>query len=143
MSKRLMITLLALAPSAVFSAAHAADLTIWIEGVRSAAGTVDIALFARGTRFPDPASAHKLQRVTARRGTVTASFSGLASGQYAVALFHDENGNRKLDTNLLGVPKEGVGFSNNVRAVLGPPSFAQTQFPVGQSAVTQSIRLRY
>ncbi len=52
-----------------------------------------------------------------------AEFSLPGSGFYAVKVFHDENNNQKLDTNLVGFPKEKWGVSNNVKAKLGPPVF--------------------
>jgi uncharacterized protein (DUF2141 family) len=53
--------------------------------------------------------------------------TNLDPGQYAIILFHDENGNGKLDRNALGVPTEPYGFSNNVRGFLGPqPSKKQS-----------------
>ena len=61
-------------------------------------------------------------------------FSGIGPGTYAVAVFHDENSNGKLDTNFLGIPREGVGASNGARGHLGPPKFdaATFRFPGGR-----------
>ena len=55
--------------------------------------------------------------------TCIIKFSDLKPGNYAVRYFHDENLSQKLETNALGKPKEGYGFSNNAAGVLGPPSF--------------------
>lgn len=52
----------------------------------------------------------------------------LNPGKYAFRYFHDENKNKKLDTNLLGIPREGFGFSNNAKGKFGPPSFKQMIF---------------
>ena len=49
--------------------------------------------------------------------------TNLDPGRYAIILFHDENGNGKLDKNALGVPTEPYGFSNNVPGFLGPPAY--------------------
>ena len=69
-------------------------------------------------------------------------FGDLPSGDYAVALFHDENGNGKLDTRF-GIPREGVGFSNNPRLFFGPPRFAAASFEVTNLAVDEQVRLKY
>lgn len=53
---------------------------------------------------------------------------GLMPGEYALRLFHDENGNGKLDTNMLGIPTEGYAFSNNVYGSFGPPAFERQLF---------------
>ena len=51
------------------------------------------------------------------------SFDSISAGKYAIQFFHDENENQKMDFNLIGIPKEKFGSSNNVKPVLGPPKF--------------------
>jgi uncharacterized protein (DUF2141 family) len=60
----------------------------------------------------------------------TISFSDLAPGQYAIRYYHDENLNGKMDTNFVGKPTEGYGFSNNVIGKMGPPPFEKWLFEV-------------
>jgi uncharacterized protein (DUF2141 family) len=55
-------------------------------------------------------------------------FLGVAPGTYAVSVFHDENSNGKLDTNFMGIPREGVGASNDAKGHLGPPKFDAASF---------------
>lgn len=64
-------------------------------------------------------------------------------GRYAVSLYLDENGNHKLDTNWLGLPKEAVGVSNNPRNRIGPPHFEDAVFVHGSTPQTISITLVY
>ena len=52
----------------------------------------------------------------------------IAGGRYAVRLFHDENNNQKMDTNFMGIPKEGYAFSNNAKGTFGPPAHEKTLF---------------
>ena len=65
----------------------------------------------------------------------------LPDGSYAIALFMDLNGNKKIDKNFLGIPKEQYGFSNNAMGTLSAPTFAQAQFTLAGSAV-QNINLK-
>ena len=51
------------------------------------------------------------------------SFDSISPGKYAIQFFHDENENQKMDFNLIGIPKEKFGSSNNVKPLLGPPKF--------------------
>lgn len=53
---------------------------------------------------------------------------GLPAGTYAISLFQDENGNGILDTAVLGIPTEKYGFNNDVRGVMGPPSYDKCSF---------------
>ena len=55
---------------------------------------------------------------------------------------HDENRNGKLDTNFLGIPKEGVGASNNPKSRFGPPSFEESMFVLDCPELSKEIRLR-
>ena len=56
------------------------------------------------------------------------SFDSISLGKYAIQFFHDENENQKMDFNLIGIPKEKFGSSNNVKPVLGPPKFEKMLF---------------
>ena len=64
----------------------------------------------------------------------------LASGTYAIGIFHDVNLSNKMDNNFFGVPKEQYGFSNNARAFFGPPNFEDAAFKLNNST-SQSIDL--
>ena len=65
----------------------------------------------------------------------------LAQGDYAISVFLDENRNNKLDTNILGIPKELFGFSNNPRILTGPPSFQESEITIDGSNKAFKIKL--
>ncbi len=103
--------------------------------MRNAKGQVLCALFSSPVGFPknsDKAAAHAKSEIS--HGRAVCQFSGITAGTYAVSVFHDENSNGKLDTNILGIPREGVGASNNAKGRFGPPKFdaASFQFPGGR-----------
>ena len=56
------------------------------------------------------------------------TINDLKPRKYAFKYFHDENNNKELDTNIIGIPKEGYGFSNNAKKNFGPPDFKDTIF---------------
>ena len=58
------------------------------------------------------------------------SIPDLKPGKYAVRYYHDENLNGKMDTNLIGKPTEGYGFSNNVIGKFSPPPFEKWLFEI-------------
>lgn len=60
------------------------------------------------------------------------TISGLQPGKYSFKYIHDENNNRELDTNWIGVPTEGLGFSNNAKVRFGPPAFEDTVFELNK-----------
>ena len=60
-------------------------------------------------------------------------FDNMKPGKYAFNYIHDENKNKKLDTKMLFIPKEGFGYSNNVDAKFGPPKFEKWLFDVNEN----------
>ena len=66
--------------------------------------------------------------IKVRHTQARCDFADIPPGTYALAVIHDENSNGKLDTNWLGIPTEGYGFSNDAKALLGAPSFAAASF---------------
>ena len=71
------------------------------------------------------------------------TFTNLKPGTYAAAAFHDENSDKKINSNLLGIPKEGIGVSNNVKGRFGPPKFDDAKFTFSQPTQTITIALTY
>ena len=60
------------------------------------------------------------------------SFDSISPGKYAIQFFHDENENQKMDFNLIGIPKEKFGSSNDVKPIFGPPKFEKMLFDIYQ-----------
>ena len=112
------------------SQATAATLTVKIAGITEAVGSIGVQLVASADAYNGKAkpSAAQKQAVTST-DPITMTFADLAPGTYAVLVMHDENGNGKLDSNMLGIPKEGYGFSNNPN-VMRKPNFDETKFVV-------------
>ena len=113
----------------------AADLTVVVTGLRSETGIVRVALFDSEPGFPiDTSRAVALQQmdlsVTPTNHPRAVVFKNLPEKTYAVSVFHDEDSDGKLKTNWLGMPREGVGSSNNAKGRIGPPRFAAAAFPL-------------
>lgn len=124
------------------AAAPTVSLEIDVQKLRSQKGLLRICLTARPQSFPDCKNdAQALTRSVPASQTVV-TFDGLAPGSYAAAIIHDENGNGKLDT-LMGIPREGFGFSRNPAIGFGPPRFDAARFAVGGEAAPQAVRMRY
>lgn len=122
----LILALAAFAPSA-----FAADLKIQIDGLRSASGTVLLDLHNDSSAFPrEAAKAVRQVRIKVSGPSVSTTVKNLPNGVYAFTFLHDENGNGRLDTNGLGIPTEGVGFSNDPTIGLSAPSFQRCSFSI-------------
>ena len=115
-----------------------------VDGLRSDRGQVLCALFSSPAGFPkkaDRAVAHAKSGISGRHATC--EFEGVPSGIYAVAVFHDENSNGKLDTNFMGIPREGVGASNNAKGRFGPPKFSAAAFQHSAERTDLKISIKY
>ena len=121
--------------------AEGSVLEITITGIHSAAGHVLVAVCDKAT-FLQETCRYK-GSVPATVGTVTVRIAGIPPGTYAAQAYADENDNHKIDRNFLGIPTEGIGFSNDARMRFGPPSFADAAFVLGASGGRITFALRY
>jgi uncharacterized protein (DUF2141 family) len=130
------------APAAARGGATATAGTLRVEvgNVRTAQGRVHIYVCTEAQFLKScPVKAE----APARAGMTVVTVSGLPAGRYAVQAFLDENGNGKLDRALFGVPKEGVGFSNDARIKLAPPKWSDAMFDATGADQTIKFSLRY
>ena len=121
--------------------ASAATLTVEIVGVASDSGDVHIALYDDPAAFPKSQGMLIKKEVPIENGVASGMFSNLAAGRYAIAIYHDENGNNKFDQGLFGIPLEDFGFSNDVTVFLSAPDFEDAAFDVPDSGATIRIHL--
>ncbi|MFC4221483.1 DUF2141 domain-containing protein [Flagellimonas marina] len=105
-------------------------ILVHVKNVDSTNGHVNVALYDSDETFLSFDGVLKTGSVPAREGVVTLQIVDLPIGEYAVAVFHDENGNGKLDTNWLGIPKEKVAFSRAKMHTFGPPKYKECAFKV-------------
>jgi uncharacterized protein (DUF2141 family) len=123
-------------------AAQAAQLTITVEGIRSAKGVIRISVYPSRAEWPDHPSGQHDHAEPAKSGSVVFT-TDLPPGTYAVNGFHDEDGSGKFKTSLIGLPEEGYFFSNNVRAGLSAPSFESASFKLPPEGAAISISVHY
>ncbi len=123
------LALLVLSSFASFSPAINQNLKVTIIKLHSNSGVVLVSLFKDGLGYPDnPEKAFGKEKAYIVDKTATIIFKSVPPGSYAVAILHDENNNQRMDKNVLGIPKEGYGFSNNASAAFGPPSYRKASF---------------
>lgn len=121
--------------------ALAASLEVKVAGISAQSGELRLAIYDSEAGWEGKAPAHAGQ-VGKPDGTksLVFTFEELPPGRYAVRVMHDENGNGKLDSNMLGIPKEGYGASNNPR-VMRAPLFDEAAFDLGESDLSIPIKL--
>jgi uncharacterized protein (DUF2141 family) len=115
-----------------------------ISGLRSERGQMLCALFSSAEAFPtkaDKAVARLTAKIAERQAVC--DFTGVVPGTYAVSVVHDENSNGKLDRNFVGMPREGVGASNDAKGHMGPPKFSAASFRYESGRLDMKIHVNY
>ena len=119
-------------------------MTITISGLRSNRGQVLISIFKGSDGYPDKTEkAFKNLQLKVVDKAASIDVFPLAAGDYAIAVLHDENNDGKMNTNWIGFPKEGFGFSNNVMGTFGPPSFSKARISYKGGQLNANIRTKY
>jgi len=122
----LLVTILALALSPQAHAAAPGVVTVKMSGFRSDRGTAFVALWKSERGFPGTPPPDAPSRVVPiEHGKAHARFEGVFPGSFAITVFHDEDGDTELRENFFGIPKEGIGFSRNVRPRFRAPRFGE------------------
>ena len=112
--------------------------------LRNSNGQVGCMLFSSAKGFPkDPTAALQRKWCAITKAESVCRFDPVPPGTYAVACFHDENGNGRLDTGLFGIPTEGTVASNHARGFMGPPSFQDAKFSLAAAPMELRLRVSY
>jgi uncharacterized protein (DUF2141 family) len=120
--------------------ADGVTITVNVTTPEAAEGAISLALYNSEETFMEDAFAEQTAE-TAVEGATTLIFENVPTGIYGVSALHDQDGDGKLDTNFLGIPKEPIGFSNDAKGKFGPPDFDAVKFDVGADDVSLEINL--
>jgi uncharacterized protein (DUF2141 family) len=114
--------------------AGAVDVNVRVTGIGEPLGQIGCSLFTGPAGFPMDIASARTQWLPADAKGVTCRFTEVAPGTIAISIGHDANGNRRVDTNLVGLPTEQWGVSNNVRPTLRAPRFDEAMIKVPADA---------
>ncbi len=121
--------------------AASGTLSVVIGGLSSDRGVVRIALSPSEENYYDYPNPLIGVSAPIKGGIARWDFQDLPFGDYAIKVFHDENGDGELDTNFLGIPVEDYGFSNNASGLFGPPSWEAARFRFEADSLTTHIAI--
>ncbi|MCX6284646.1 MAG: DUF2141 domain-containing protein [Bacteroidetes bacterium] len=120
------------------------EIVINISGLRSDKGKCLLYLYNNKKGFPnDAGKAINKANGSILSGKSTIILTDIPDGEYAIGIIHDENDNGRMDTNFLGMPKEGVGVSNNAKGHFGSPSYDDSKFKLNQKSLKLNITIKY
>jgi uncharacterized protein (DUF2141 family) len=117
--------------SNVISAQH--SLSLNIDGVTSEEGNICFAIYTNENSFLKFDKVFKSGSEKAVKGSTAFQITDLPDGDYAIAIFHDANGDKNLDTNIFGIPKEQIAFSKGKMKMFGPPKFEECVFTLNSN----------
>ena len=119
-------------------------IEVRVDAVRSASGSVVAVLYGDN---PDDflKKGKHLDKMfePAQEGLVSVCLTAPNPGTYAVAVYHDENGNEKFDKTWIGLPDEGYGISNNPTILLSAPAFDEAKFEALEGSTVIDINVSY
>lgn len=119
--------------------AFPSDLKVEVKGIKNTQALIYLTLWDKPEGFLRTAG--KKMTITAQAPSAYAVFSGLPAGEYTLAAYQDINGNKKLDSNFIGIPKEPSGLSNDAGGKFGPPTYDDAKFTVGKENLEIAITL--
>ncbi len=119
--------------------AQATCVKVQVTGLRVTKGTVYVSIYKDQPSFLKIGKeiATNVIKVGKKDTLVETCFSGLAPGWYAIALYHDEDDNGKMNSGIFGIPLEPYGLSNNFRPKMSYPKFDQCKFYVPEKEQKQ------
>lgn len=130
-------------PLPVYSSTNSV-MKIQVLGLQETKGQICFSLFAESKGFPDNTD-NTLQAkcISVQKRSPTLTINNLHLGSYALAVFHDVNGDGEFNRNFLGIPREGFGFSRNPKINTSPPSFEESAVFVTGAKTDLQVQLRY
>ena len=123
--------------------ADAETLVVQIRDIRNSDGKIHVALYNSAESFLVDGQVLEWQTLSAQEGIVEVVFADLQPGTYAAVAFHDENSSGEFDTNFIGIPREGYGFSNGAQAGFGPPNFEDASVQLSRIVAETELLLSH
>ena len=131
-------------PSSTRGQADSCDIHVSVINLRNDRGEVEVALYNSSDTFlGDSAKVFRTADGKPEAGTSRVVFQRIPFGTYAIAVFHDENLNRKMDKGMFGIPKEGYCFSNDAMGFMRAPDFDQAKFICDRDSIEVVIKMKY
>lgn len=143
MKKLILSVLVTVFIFSVYASDSRSTLTVELKNLRIE-GTVYITLYNNEDGYPmdsNKAFSKNMKKVAAETEKIV--FNDVPYGTYAVSVWHDQNDNQKMEKSFIGIPKEGLGVSNNAKGKMGPPKFKDAKFEIKQEKTDISITVKY
>ncbi len=126
------------------AASAASTLVVHVNGIHNSSGVIRLLIFNGQDGWPDVRDkSFRHASLPANGSAVTFTIPNVPAGSYAISVLHDENENHKLDRDLFGRPREGIGFGNNPKIGFTKPGLKESSVQVAGRTVETTVNLRY
>ncbi len=129
-------------PSAALASDDTGDIVLEIVGLENQDGTIRCGLYQEKSWLKPPKAVRWVD-AEYRDGKAYCTFHDIEPGEYGIGSFHDADDDHDMDTNLIGIPKEGVCASNDPKARMGPPDYDEARFDHGAGDTSVRCTMRY
>lgn len=109
------------------------DVEVVVSNINTQQGTIELAVFDKPQLFLQKNKSIKKYSKAVRGNSIKIKVKNLPEGHYAISLYHDVNGDKECNLNVIGIPKEPYGFSNNFKPLYRQPNFEDCQFFVSEN----------
>ena len=140
---RLIAAMAAVSTATSAIASQAATLEVRVEGLRTPSGMVRLALCNSRTCYQSQMGFFRMADVPVQEEEVVISLPDLPPGEYALTMYHDENGNGTFDRSFIGFPEEGFGFSRDAKPVFEKPIYDSVVVTVGEDDMSITMTMQY
>lgn len=120
--------------------AQKSTIVVKVYGIENTEGVIQVGLYNNANDFPTYSKVYKGVALKPNKEGVKYTFKNIPAGKYAVAVWHDEDEDKKIDKNFLGAPTENYGFSLNKFGMFGPPKFTDVSFYLS-SGSTKTLKI--
>lgn len=117
------------------------DIVVHITNLRNTDGQVSLFFFNTKDGYENNVAVARYA-VPIENGEANTVIKNFPYGEYGIYYFHDENANWTNDRNFYGMPKEGVGSSNNA-GKFGRPSYDDIKFQFSSPSMDMNMKIRY
>ncbi len=120
------------------------NITIQVFGFENNKGKARLLLFTEKMKkyFPSEQDSAFIRRILPiEDNKVAFKLDSIPYGDYAISVHHDENNDDKVNSNWLGIPKEGLGASNDAKGYFGPPSFEKAKITLNKPEMSIKINM--
>jgi len=120
------------------------SISVIVKNLRSDEGTTQLLLFNSDKGFPSVSKeAIRDGHAKIKKGKSFFVWKKIPYGTYAISVLHDENNNEKLDTNFMGIPREGLGASQGIKSMLRKPEYEESSFNLSTDDLLIEVDMRY